>query len=70
MLQASEDDDVLLQETKLHKDSVKKVAGNTVRRLGWSHCLGLAHKTCGYSGSGGCGILARKGTGISDKFNN
>ena len=58
VLHGSEDDFVLLQETKLHKDSVKKVAGNTARRLGWSHCLGLAHKTGGYSGSGGCGVLA------------
>ena len=69
VLNASKDDFVLLQETKIHKESVRKVAGHTARRLGWSHCLGTAHRTSASMGSGGCGVLARKGTGISDKFN-
>ena len=65
----AEDDFLMLQETKVFKESMRKVAGNTARRLGWSHVFGLAHRTAGTSGSGGCAVLARKGIGINGHHN-
>ena len=48
---------------------MRKVAGTTARRLGWSHEIGTAHRTAGTMGSGGCAVLARKGIGISGLHN-
>ena len=63
------DDVVLLQETKTFRESAMKVCGNTARRQGWNHCFGFAHRTSGTMGSGGCAVLAKRGTGISDRHN-
>ena len=65
----SEDDFALIQETKIFKESMRKVAGTTARRLGWSHEIGTAHRTAGTMGAGGCAVLARNGTGISGLHN-
>ena len=65
----SQDDFLLLQETKTYKESTRKVNGNAARRAGWSHCLGLAHRTASSMGSGGRAVLARKGTAISEQAN-
>ena len=65
ILDRSVDDFVLGQETKLHKHSAHKVAGNTARRCGWGHCIGMAHQTFGTMGSGGCAVLARQGIGLA-----
>ena len=59
----------MMQESKKFKESAHKVAGNTARRLGWSHAIGYAHRTAGTMGSGGCAILARKGIGIHSPTN-
>ena len=64
ILPSAEDDVILMQESNTFKESAHKVAGSTARRLGWSHAIGYAHRTAGTMGSGGCAILARKGTGI------
>ena len=65
----SEDDFALVQECKLYKESMRKVAGATARRLGWNHEFGTAHRSEGTMGSGGCAVLARKGIGISGLHN-
>ena len=67
MANAPEDDFVLVQATNIHREPMRKVAGSTARRLGWSHEFGMAHRTAGHMGTGGCAVLARKGTAISGK---
>ena len=38
---------------------------NESRANGWNPQIGLAHPTAGTAGSGGCSVLAKKGTGIA-----
>ena len=65
----AQDDFAMIQETKICKESMRKVAGSTARRLGWNHVFGTAHRTAGTMGTGGCAVLARSGTGISCTYN-
>jgi len=60
VLEISQDDFVLGQETKLQKYSTHKVAGTTARRCGWAHSIGMAHQTSGTMGSGGLWCLCAK----------
>jgi hypothetical protein len=65
VLERSQADIVVGQETKAFTERETSKAVTEARRLGWNPTLTKAHRTGCDMGSGGGAILARKGTGIS-----
>jgi hypothetical protein len=70
ILERSRADALFAQEIKIFNASAIKGAENRPRKLGWSPVFGQAHQTSVHHGSGGCGVFARKGTGIAPIANN
>ena len=64
ILGRSKADIMLTQESKIHSAEKRTSASRVAKILGWTASLGLAFRTTSDKGSGGCGVLVRKGTGL------
>ena len=49
----------------MFEESLRTVAINTVRKHGRKPAIDLAHTIAGAMGSGGCGVLARRGIKVT-----
>ena len=58
-------DVAMLQETKRFTQVGISAAKRDARVQGWNAHLSAAHPTSGHSGSGGCAVLVRAGSGIT-----
>ena len=58
-------DVVLTQDTRLRTDDAIGSAKRRARDAGWNSHFSIARTTDADRGSGGCGVLARKGTGVT-----
>ena len=65
ILSKSAADLLLLQETRLKTAESIEAAKRRARKAGWNAHLTEAKTTEAGKGSGGCGVLARKGTGVA-----
>ena len=65
ILQQSCADMVTTQETRLRTSDAISSAKRRARSVGWNSHFSEARTTEALRGSGGCGVLARKGTGVA-----
>ena len=64
VVQRSQADILLLQETKMSEPQKYNAATLAARAAGWNPTFSYAHLTCAARASGGMGVLTRRGMGI------
>ena len=65
ILGRSKADALFTQETRVKTEDKRTSASREASKLGWTASLGLALRTAADRGSGGCGVLVKKGIGLS-----
>ena len=64
ILGRSKADALFTQETRVRTEDKRTSASREASKLGWTASLGLALRTAADRGSGGCGVLVKKGIGL------